>query len=271
VTSSQDITGHWTHTFRQSDVGTFRHCPEQLRLKWSVPYTDMPGRTTLLGTAVHAVIERALLEDSTEAQARSAVRDGLEALLDGTEHRPDLKRPEALDMASDIVGRWFAEVLPLLDLTGEVFVEHRFTRTVYQDDQRTIRIQGTIDLVDGSTVWDWKTGNMVYRPEAVRTGRETVQHVFYCAAMSAAELPDLTHTFRYAFMPRRGGVSIVEAAPGPAEFRWLMRELRGMADLIEARPRTWPLRPTDWWCSDKYCPVWRDCRGQFDNGGNSNG
>ena len=220
----------------------------------------MPGRTTLLGTAVHAAIEETLSNDLDLNGAIGYAVDGLRELLETTQHRADLGIDEALKLSANVIGTWFTEVLPLLDLTGEVHIERQFTRELFSDERRTISIQGTIDLVDGSTLWDWKTGNMVYRPERVRTAKETVQHVVYCAAMSDC-LPDMSHTFRYAFTPRKGGMSIVDVAPTAADYRWLLRELQGMADLIEARPASWPIRPTDWWCSDKFCPVYGNCRG----------
>ena len=258
-------SGRWSHTFRQSDVGTFRHCPEQFRLKQTTYYTDLPGRSTLLGTAVHAAIETAIrwavAHDlpTVEESADLAVAE-LNLLLERHEARPDIPLGTAQTMARDIVTRWHDLVVPELDWNAEMLVEHQFHRTLWEDEYRTIAIQGTIDLVNGGAIWDWKTGARIPRSNAVASGRETVQHVVYSAAM-AEDVTRPTHTFRYCYLPRTGGFQVTEVASTSMDVALLVRELLGMAHLAEATPETYPLRPTDWWCSDRYCPVWQDCRG----------
>lgn len=228
-----------------------------------------------IGTAVHAGIEATLKGQGPKAA------DAIEASLDAAWDSDTLKITEVADMAEAvkvswrIYTRWRAEILPELAGLEIIDVERRFTLPVIDDTARSIRIQGTYDMLDNlGRIWDWKTGNRdVAGREAwkYRRGYASVQHVLYPWAAEIIrrdedplEKPGLLwHQFRYCVVPRGGGnATTLDLTVSGDDCRFLLDEIRRICLLIEADLPSWPLGPTDWHCSPKWCPAWSECRGK---------
>ena len=57
------------------------------------------------------------------------------------------------------ITNWYNEVFPLLK---PLQTEHTFDVPLIEDDQRIVRLTGTIDLVEADRLWDWKFPGRAY-------------------------------------------------------------------------------------------------------------
>lgn len=132
---------------------------------------------------------------------------------------------------------------------------------------RRVFIQGTVDLVAVNTetgekqLFDWKTSAQEYGGrQGWKHQRYSIQPTMYAAALSdAAEM-----NFTFVRVGRDSGdyeEFTVNRKAVDTEF--LVEQLEAMAVLDEAQLERWPLGPTDWWCSSKWCPAWNQCRGKY--------
>jgi hypothetical protein len=229
-----------------------------------------------IGTAVHAAIETTLKGQGPKAM--EAIEESLEAAW----HGPDLltvtevgSQAEAVKVSWRIYGRWRAEILPELAGLEILDIERKFTVPVVDNDRHQINLQGTYDALDNlGRVWDWKTGNRdVAGREAwkYRRGYASAQHIIYPWAAEVIRRDDnplemagpLWHQFRYCVIPRGGGnTSVLDLTVTADDCRFLLDEITRICLLIEADLPAWPLGPTDWHCSPKWCPAWSQCRGK---------
>jgi len=192
---------------------------------------------------------------------------------------------EGLILVADVMRRWWHEIwLPYFADAQILEVEQPFTVLVYEDEYRCIYLQGTYDLRVPRKACDWKTSNKAYSGrDAWKYQRHysSVQHIVYpwaidvmlgldpLAGAQSRRTGDhqLSHSFTYFVIPREPkGASIpstdsLQIRPTVSDCAFLLEEMLGWCYLIEAELPQWPLGPTDWWCSSKWCPAWDQCRG----------
>jgi hypothetical protein len=285
--------GRWEHHIRQSDVGTFRKCPELRRVDMLGLVVDITNDTAGIGTAVHEGIRYVL--DQLKAGNEPEFDDALEIAIKTWHtiwHDPNINVIEVATLESgglmveSCLVRWWNEVLPDIWDKEILAVELPFDVKLTEDDKRIIFISGTSDLWLPFDIWDWKTANKKY------SGRDgwkyersywSVQHTLYAVARyileggtwteladeEARDKEDKLTPFHYVIIPREpNGSSIpdvdkltITSTVGDARF--LYKEMLSIAKLIEAELDQWPLGPTDWWCSNKWCANWDNCRGAF--------
>lgn len=112
---------------RQSTLTLFQTCPRRFKLWHDDGFPQQePSENMRIGTAVHSAIANTLAGIYVDA-------------LD--------------DVSEKIFNHWVENVLPLIDLDGEYFVELPFRGTI-----RGVPIaSGGIDFISGNNVIDWKT------------------------------------------------------------------------------------------------------------------
>lgn len=280
------------HRIRQSDVVRFRHCPELHRVTMMGEVADREGDTAEIGSAMHAGAEYTL---------RTMLAGDLPAFADANEaaqlywanawRNPAIMCTEipteeyGAALVYDCLERWWNEILPEVVKNGPIVdVERQFDVVAYEDEERQIRLCGMADLWLPTDIWDWKSSDRMYSgPDAwkYQRGYLSVQHIFYPWARELIKgtnplkrKGELAYSFTYWVVPRNGekvardGTVKVASSdhlriqPTCADTRFLLEELLSLCYLVESDAPKWPLGPTDWWCSSKWCEHWSECRGK---------
>lgn len=281
--------GRWGHTVRQSTLTTFTHlCAEQVR---QVATGMVPATTTsaaLIGTAVHAGIERCINEIISSAHpcdpedqadaAMSAWDAGLAGVI-MTHSEVDARR-----LILEATAKWRDQVMWRLD---PISAEQRFDKLVlWEDEERVIWASGTIDCVDTSGVLDWKTSSGSWLP-APRVKLELadgttkwsgggagkrhekekwdIQSTLYTWA--AQQLGYEVDLFRFIVLVHgKDDVEEVAVRRGPAHVEWVRRlAVRYAREWERGTDHAWHASDAGWWCSANWCPVWQAgrCKGEL--------
>ena len=252
------------HRFRQSWLNTFLACPEQARTIRNGTAIDVAGSKAVRGTAVHAAIETALTArmagyELTTDDILEAFHWSWDSLVDSIgKWNKGATTPEAtIEGAETMVRVWCAEVFPYLNPVG---VEKSFEFVLYEDEARRISLYGTRDLDEADLTWDWKTGQHD-REYLIR--RNDLQSMIYTLAR-AHERGDLEspQPFRYCYLTD-GEVEIIDVTRTSQDWAALVPMCNSIADLVEGKLPSWPLRYDGWKCSDDWCPNWANCRGKY--------
>ena len=249
------------HRFRQSWLNTFSACPEQARTIRNKTAVDTQGSKMVRGTVVHAAIEAAL--SARMAGNELTGDDVLEIFhMEWEAHVDSIEKwnesPAAtVELAVRMVAVWYQEVFPYLNPVG---VERSFEFVLYEDEVRRISLYGTRDLDESDLTWDWKTGRHA-PPWEIR--RNDLQSMVYTLAR-AHERGDLEspQPFRFCYLAH-GEVEVIDVTRTPQDWAALVPLCNSLADLIEAKVPSWPLRYDGWKCSDDWCPNWANCRGKY--------
>lgn len=275
--TQQAEDGRWDHTFRQSWLKQFEHCPEYARRDYAGEFEFVDSSDTAPGTAVHAVIEACLEAVIAYGHAYSLdvcidlFNDELDELVENPNFQWTKVKTDAplRKRGAVMLTNWHSKVLPSLDPKA---TEISFGPLVlHQDDERIIRVGGTIDYLDHQLgLVDWKTGTRPY--ERWEYQRWAVQPTVYTWAGHEEQLilptsvpfegpgqPEYTFTY-YILLPD-GEVQVLPITRTPDDWTWLKRKAVGIAKLIELGLDEWPMNDGGWWCSPKWCGAWDDCKG----------
>ena len=125
-----------------------------------------------------------------------------------------------------------------------------------------IPIIGYIDIMpnDGIPI-DLKTAGRMW--QAGKAQKET-QPLFYIAGLSQMGQPVPGNAFRYAIFtksPKNPYGKMFECQYAFADLFWLYDLIKGVWRGIDAE--VFPMNPTGWKCSPKYCQFWGECRGKY--------
>lgn len=259
-----------TVTFRQSWLGDARVCPERGRLAVVKPeWNQLDSDAALVGTAAHHEIEQAL--------NGRPVTPGDTAYCWAKENiDPERVRwvkhesvEEIASLAHDLAMVWHSDIAPLVPAGGKTEVP--FEGDVFEWGGYVVRIQGTVDYVSPTGLWDWKTSGWEYKPWEKQ--RWDIQSTVYLYAASRGFLGDvlpLDTPFRFGVMykPRsksgKCSSDVVTVSRTQADVDWMFRQMRTYVDLALATDMaiSWPLIDNENnLCSDRWCPWWSTCKG----------
>lgn len=255
--SERDAAGVWHHTIHQSDLTEFHHCPEKLRTKKGEGGSD----ATAVGTAVHVGIE-AYLHNLllVKADLETAAIQHLETEWPNVRKIQMKSKGEAISAVRNSVSA-FWEGRSYFPHGG--WIERQFTlNNVYEDALRTISFRGTIDYFVNGMIFDWKTTARSYHEGYWRVQRYAVQPTMYCMAVYA--LTGIMPKFTFVRLPKDGfAMEMATVERDTSDFQALVLQGLNLATLIESDTPTWPMMPTDWHCSAKWCDTLRrgECLG----------
>lgn len=238
-------------------------CPEKLRTK---PEGDNSTDATLVGTATHAAVEH-WLEKEGDASLEDLKGIGSEVLDGGWDEVRVIQmnsKEEARFYMLNTIDSFWAKRLHF-PFGGEI--EKPFALVnLYHDERRTITITGTPDYYhhESKMIFDWKTNAQSYHRDFWKVERYAIQPTVYCMALNLVfdETPDFT----FVRFPKDGGAAeMATVKRNETHFQAIVYQFISLAVLIESGLPTWPLRPTDWHCSPKWCDTFRagGCLGAF--------
>jgi hypothetical protein len=256
------------HTIHQSWLNEFLLCPERARLGSAHEYPREEDDATARGTAVHASIEAVLIDCLDFNSALQAGVDTFETLAaePGFAWKKVKTKKTALEHVQGGFTSWYRHVLPTLGST--VWCEERFDFVLHEDDQRVIRIAGTVDYAEQYGLADWKlTANTdkYGKRDGWQQKRWAVQPTFYAAAAYEAGLFPRSEAVPFAFWalsPMGRKPQLLRADRTWEHVQWLKQQLVFAAVTIEADLPVWPVNDQHALCSELWCPAWHDCKGK---------
>ena len=258
----KDQDGRWVHTWvRQSAIKTSDMCLERWRRD---VFSNEPERikdASMLGTVCHSAAEDALTSLIDVAEGYGAAPMSLEDTTDAFTYYWEDAVPtiqvwnnynadSALAAGLEKVTNWYNEIFPQV---MPVQVEYTFNVPLIEDDERVVRLTGTVDLVEKDRLWDWKFPSRDYTRDRWQYDRWDVQSIAYCYAMG---IPN----FSYAVM-HPDGVGRMDLVRNQQHFDWLRTKVLALCRLLESQTGAYPLGDNGWWCSDKWCEYFAQCKG----------
>jgi RecB family exonuclease len=264
--SHQAPDGRWHHTFSASWLKDYATCPEKARRRYYNITPRFSTAYTALGSAVHAGFEAALkplLDPTADGGHESPLTVALEKLAqvqseDG--HVSDDKL-DTETLVRQHMGTFTAQTLPHMK---PLVVEEKFDLPIYEDGFRTIRLRGAIDCVDANLgVIDWKTAGSPHK--VWEKERYEVQPTVYVWAWNLLTGQQVDH-MRFVVFVHNKGVQEYTVSRDSDDVEWLKFKALGAARHVESGLPIWAMNDSGWWCSQKWCPAWDDCKGRFING-----
>lgn len=262
--------GQTEYTFSQSWLNTvLGECSESARLELVGEIDSGPSDATAVGTAVHAGAELMLNGGTLGDAIEHAV-----ATFDLETEDPNFRwlqtktRDTAVGHVVLGVQTWHNKVFPQLgtplgvELPYRLFLCHGGGWVAY--------LEGAIDFMDESGVWDWKTAgdDRKYKPgfggEGWKLKRWSIQAACYTlAAYEGGFYETLPVPFTYAAITRgrEDEVQFLNLDRGPADWDWLRAQVRSIVPMMQANLPTWPLNDQSALCSPKWCRAWETCKG----------
>ena len=254
--------GRWIHTWvRQSSIKTSAMCLERWRRDIFSEEPEVIKDASTLGTVCHSVVEDALNSVRDVSDGLSEVPMSLEDMHDAfgyywEEVVPTIQvwnnynADSAAKAGLSKVTNWHDEIFPSVT---PVLVEHTFDVPLLEDNERVVRLTGTIDLIEEDRLWDWKFPSRDYTRDRWQYERWDVQSIAYCYAMG---IPN----FSYAVM-HPDGVGRMNLERGQQHFDWLREKVSTLCRLLESQTGAYPLGDNGWWCSEKWCEHFARCKG----------
>jgi len=264
--TATDGTAWQTTYIHQSDLSTFRSCPEKLRLDYVGEYFNPSSTSAQIGTCVHHFIEANLWHRKVsgdyagESRVVEMLNDQAAILTElwPTLHQhPHLVKDldSGVKMLTACCIQWFNEIRSRLSTANTTAWEIEAPFSVEIDRQsvgaRRTAMRGHIDFFDGEQIWDWKTASP---REPWRRQRYDIQSTVYTWAINQKH--GTTVPFNLAFVPRDGkGAQIEQLHRTQGHWDMMIQEALTIVRMVQEMGTTqpWPLRPTDWHCSERWC------------------
>lgn len=246
------------YTFRQSWLKTATTCPERARREWLGLMPERETDAAAVGTAVHAGIESFLRGEVEEFD--DALQVALERFEEIEAHPTFTWAKYSHRVAENLINVFLNHWWGIRYQFDPAEIEYTFNEKFYEDEERIIRVSGTIDLVDHHLgLVDWKTsGRGPY--EKWEYERWAIQPTVYSWAYAQTHDVEDQIPFSYAVM-HKSGVQQFTVWRSPKDWGWLERVLVNHAIMLEAELPQWTLNDAHALCSAKWCPAWADCKG----------
>jgi hypothetical protein len=252
-------------------------CLERGRLDWFTELESPDTDATVLGTAVHEYAEqrlhgRTIWESFNHASewfnARIAADDFVRKQIKGDQTLRDYHRA--------MCEAWEVNILPEVQAVESVEGSFLVKLAAHPDTPAELWLEGTWDLLakdDLPLIWDWKTAGRLDLYEGWQIDRWYVQPTTYTAAVAAMRgIDPMTAPSDYEGVFFHGVVTkgkhphtlIHRTTRGRPDWRFLAKQLWTFVTLYEKigpHGTTWPLNDQGWWCSEKWCPAWFNCKG----------
>ena len=255
----RDEQGRWVHTWvRQSSIKTADMCMERFSHSILGTVSEPNNDGADLGTACHSVAEDAI--NHMRQGFDMSLTDCYEALdyyWEILSQDVDNWYSYGDSVSAHMMGRqkiksWYENVLPMI--TDPVGVEVDFNKVLIEDDKRVVYLRGTVDLVEPHMLWDWKFPKADYTRDRWQYDRWDVQSIAYTWALG---IPN----FRFGVMHNKGW-GTMEFTRNESDYEWLRKKVASICQYVETQQGTYLLGDNGWWCSEKWCPAWTQCKGK---------
>lgn len=259
-------------TINYSALDMYLRCPEQFRRRYIEHKKSPPSIAMTEGTSHHKAAEEdnkskrdkgkqllpSQMVDIFEATWKDELAkaekdcDELKVKLDWEDEDNDSVRKRGKILQTEYATTHSVKIQP-------VGVEEPFMSEV---DVRGIkfRLMGQMDVTTKDVVWDYKTSG---RPKTDKDLGTSLQLSSYSWVK---KMPKVSYV---AFVKTaKPYVQVMDpVAVSPGRWMWALEVIASAVDGIRrgSFPKTNPaMFPAPWWCSDRFCGYWKDCRGKFE-------
>lgn len=248
---------------RQSWLNDFLLCPERARRNVVEPDENIASDLTIIGTAMHAVIEQVLLREIEPEQTSDVAPEALHMAAEAERWKSTGLTPEDMVQQTKLLSAaWADKVYPQMPKDG--IVEHKFEFQIGEVLDTPVWFEGTIDYVANNTVWDHKSSGRKYNQWEKQ--RWAVQPSVYCAAVVQEGLvTEVPVKFFYDVMIRNGDTQIIELRRDLGHISFVRKQALAAAKfaLSYGMEQQWPMNDQSALCSHIWCPSWDTCKGEF--------
>lgn len=252
---------HW------SGIEMLSKCGEQFRRRYIEREVVPPGIALHVGTATHGSVRRnmrskidtgTLLDvDACEAAAADELnaswqQNGVTLLDEERSKGEKTARGEAVDKAVRLARLHRQKLAPLLQPTH---VERAWTLDLTGTNYA---LAGQIDLQEAATIRDTKTAAKSPSSSAAETSD---QLTMYALATTVLDGPGVRQVALDTLVDLKTGPKVVtlESVRTPDDYAPLLRRVQ-TAIVATERGVFVPARQSDWWCSERWCGYWRNCK-----------
>lgn len=269
MTITQLYDGRVSYEIRQSNLSSFQMCPEKARADWLDQTPSTHTDSTALGTAFHAACEFALHEQRDGAQLANiddlidVACNELDTIGDWTYTK--MSKANVYVTALRLCEAWHEDIYGTYEPVG---IEASFRHLLYSDERRDIYLKGTRDCVtaDGLVI-DHKSASSLRSWDAWEKQRWAPQPTVYTWATwleTSPRTPTMpVRPFRYDVVGYDGETRQVEVWRDQSHIDWICAQALQLVAMVEADLKVWPLNDAGWWCHDKWCSRWSECKGKF--------
>lgn len=245
-----------------SAISTYLSCPENFRRRYveKQPTTTTPA--LLFGTAFHGTVEQYLVVDRN----RSLIDVWPEQWGAAVEREPDCEwgaeMPEQyhndgirLVSAPDVVK--MIDAIKLRHDDEGPMVERKLELRV---PGVPVPVIGYMDIMTADGIpGDFKTSSYAWSQDKAKA---ELQPAFYLAALNQMghTVPGLRFRHYVVTKGKQPTARVFEHQRTWGEILWLYELIQRVWDAIEKE--VYPLNPSSWLCSPKYCNWWSQCRGR---------
>ena len=237
---------------RQSSIKTSDMCLERWRRELWDDSPEIVKDAAALGTACHSVAEYILEADEPpdEAEVTELFNIFWAKMVPTINIWNSYDQESATVEGLSRILSWYNEVYE--ELVPKK-VEWNFNKLFFEDDERIVYLSGTVDLVEEDRIWDWKFPKRDYSRDKWQYDRWDVQSMAYCWATG---IPN----FSYAVMHSKG-VGRMDLVRDESHTDWLRAKVLRLCQLLESDSRAMALGDNGWWCSEKWCDYFAQCKG----------
>lgn len=251
---------------RQSWLNDMAICPERSRLGVTNPEFRTGSDATIIGTAVHAGIEKVLRDGVNMEAMLTEVNNKYQELKKEPYKKTNIDEDKIPDYLTAMTTAFYDGILPEVTLGGQVEFFFRVPLNLTIGDYG-VWLEGTMDYIDpNGVIWDWKTASKVYYMKEKQKSAIQPTVYGYAAKNLGLTTDDVTH-FNYGVMVRGdtpkhqiGNISRTES-----HYLWLHHFVRGAvgSSMAVGTDTQWFMNDSSNLCSEKWCSFWSICKGAF--------
>jgi hypothetical protein len=243
-----------------SSISLYLDCPEAWQRRYIAQEPTRKNTALAFGSAWHGTLERMIQtpqQSTTEIwteEYNKAFTDDVYLELGETReqhHNEGIRLLSNKDILAAI-----AAIKPRHDEQGAM-IERKIELRV---PGVSVPVIGYIDVIlDDETPADFKTSARAWSDDKAAG---SLQSLFYLAALNQAGFEVNWRFKHYIFTKTKTPqVQVLEHSHKPGELFFLFDLIRRCWDAIQKE--AYPLNPTGWRCSEKYCDAWASCRGKY--------
>lgn len=244
-----------------SSISLFLDCPEAWRRKYIAQEKTKSNTALAFGSAFHGTVER-IIQSNAQANWQGIWREEFKKSFTDDitlEQNETLEQHynEGIRMLNNKeIQNTIAQIRPRHDESGAM-IERMVELHV---PNVPIPIIGYIDIIlEDGTLGDFKTSERSWTQEKASS---SLQPLFYLAALNQKGFEVNWYFRHYVFVKTKTPqIQIIDHRHKPGEIFFMFETIKRIWDGI--RKEYFPLNPTTWRCSQKYCDFYADCRGKY--------
>jgi hypothetical protein len=245
----------------QSWLKEYLMCPEKARRSMSEP--TVPSDAMILGTAFHTGAE-IRMHGADRDTAWDAAAQHLDELL--TEPVTMDETPVGLfTLLSNLLWLFEDQTFPRYEGRAEI-IEQKHEMQIGEANGLDVYLRGTPDLVTDTQIVDWKTAGRKYTPwEYQRWDVQSATYTWLMSDLLGREINNFTFAVhpKVKTNPHTKEVQFLDVYRGRQHWDWLRDMVLDIVNRYGGDESPWPVNDQGWWCSEKRCTFWSDCKGSY--------